>query len=269
MKQNCIDNNEVLIYNGHLTRNPGKAGSHLVILIMDEYLKSKNYQKLMRDNSRFSVGGNLLYRLLTELFEYVTHLFERIRLEDLNLNEGNKTLLFLKKFASSSTIIKSKIDMLNTVKTVDLNELFVLHIAGLENTVSFSRNQDGNSRLSLEIPVSFLYNRLISYVDSMDFTDLNVIDKDVRTQFMKQFNDLNQRILEQKKMIEMKYALELSQERARELEEQNTVLQDKISQFKFQNDLYKRSYFSLKKRYNDFTVKAGNNNRNDEILEEL
>jgi hypothetical protein len=271
MKQNCINNNEVLIFDGTLTRNPGKAGSHLVILIMDEYLKSKNYQKLMRENSRFCIGGNLLYKLLTELFEYVTRLFERIRLDNLNLNEGNKTLLFLRKFANSSEIIKSKIDKLNTLKPVDRDELFILHISGLENTVSFSRNQDGNSRLSLEIPVSFLYNRLISFLDSMDFIDLNTIDPDVRKLFMKRFSDLNQRILDQKKQIEMKYALELSQERARELEEQNSILQEKVSQFKFQNELYKRSYFSLKKRYNECAAKAGvpSGPEDDENLEEL
>lgn len=271
MKQNCIENNEVLIFDGQLMRPPVKSGSHLLILIMDEYLKSKNYQKLMRENSRLCMGGNLLYRLLTELFEYVTRLFERIRLEDLNLNEGNKTLLFLKKFASSSEIIKSKIDSLNTVKPVEREEFFVLHISGLENSVDFSRNRDGNSRLTIEVPVGYIYNRLISFVDKMAFTDLNSVDSEVRKQFLKQFNDLNQRILDQKKQIEMKYALELSQERARDLEEQNSILQERISQFKFQNDLYKRSYFSLKQRFNSFLARggAGQDMENDEDLEEL
>lgn len=271
MKQNCINNDNVLIFEGQITRNPGNAGTHLVILIMDEYVKSKSYQKLMKENSCFYIGGNLLYRLLTELFGYVTHLFERIRLDDLNLNEGNKTLLFLKKFASSSKIIKTKIDRLNTLKHPEEAELFTLHITGLENTVIFSRNQDGNSRLSLEIPVSFLYNRLISYVDQMEFIDLNTIDTETRKQFMKQFNDLNQRILDQKQQIEMKYALELSQERARDLEEQNSVLQEKLNQFKFQNDLYKRSYFLLKKRYNTLIAinTESNGSESDENLEEL
>lgn len=270
MKQNCIKDNEVLIFDGQLSRNPGNAGTHILILIMDEYVKSKNYQKLMRENRCFYIGRDLLYRLLTEFLGYVTHLFERIRLDDLNLNEGNKTLLFLKKFASSSEIIKTKIDRLNTLKAPEQAELFTLHIAGLENTIDFTRNQDGNSRLSLEIPVGFLYNRLISYIDKMEFTDLNTIDSEVRKQFMKQFNDLNQRILDQKQQIEIKYALELSQERARDLEEQNSKLQDKLNQLRFQNDLYKRSYFSLKKRYNAFIAgKMETNGTDDENLEEL
>ncbi|MDC7235543.1 MAG: hypothetical protein PQJ58_20120 [Spirochaetales bacterium] len=269
MKQNGIKNNEVLIFDGHITRNPARSGTHLVILIMDEYVKSKNYQKLIRDNNRLCVGGNLLYSLLTELFEYVTRLFGRIRLEDLNLNEGNKTLLFLKKFSSSSEHIKIKIDKLNTLKQPSEPELFILHISGQENSVSFARNQDGNSRLSLEIPVSFLFNRLISYVDSMDFTDLNSLDSGTRKKFMDQFNDLNLRILDQKKQIDMKYALELSQERARDLETQNAALTEKITQINFQRELYKRSYFNIRKELTDLKRSAGMGGDDTEALEEL
>jgi hypothetical protein len=237
---------------------------------MDEYVKSKNYQNLMRENKQFQVGGDFLYQLLTTLFDYITRIFERIRLEDLNLNEGNKTLLFLKKFSSSSAIIEKKLGRLNNLNPKVKDELFVLHIAGLENNISFSRNSDGNSKLNIEIPVSYIYNRLISYVDKIDFTDLNKIDGKIRANFISQFNELNQRIKDHKKQIEMKYALDLAQERARDLEEQNAKLMDQIHLIKFQNDLYKRSYFSLKNRYRAIIMKiSGAEEQDDEHLEEL
>jgi hypothetical protein len=208
--------------------------------------------------------------LLTSLFDYITRLFERIRLDDLNLNEGNKTLLFLKKFSNSSAVIEQKLGRLNSLSPDRKDELFILHIDGLENSITFSRNSDGNSRLNIEIPVSYIYNRLISFVDKMDFTDLNKTDKDIRDLFLNQFNQLHQRIMDHKKQIEMKYALELAQERARDLENQNAQLTDRINQVKFQNDLYKRSYFSLKNRYRAIIMKVnGAAEEDDENLEEL
>ena len=69
--------------------------------------------------------------------------------------------------------------------------------------------------LTLKYQSVTFYNRLISYVDKMNFSDLNKIDRDIRALFLSQFNELNQRIMDHKKQIEMKYALELAQERAR------------------------------------------------------
>jgi len=271
MKNNDIRNDNVLIYNGELRRHPDRSNSHLIVLIKDEYVKSKNYQKLMREKKQFSIGGNLLYQLLTELFDYISHLFDRIRLEDLNLDEGNKTLLFLKKFAYSSDVIERKLSRLDSLNPAVNSELFVLHIAGLENSIQFSRQSDGNSKLEIEIPVSFIYNRLISFVDKMEFGDLLKIDQDVKKSFLMQFKELNRKILDHKKQIEMKYALDLAQERARDLEIQYAALMERNNQLRFQNDLYKRSYFSLKNRYRAIIMKinGGSTSDNDENLEEL
>lgn len=270
MKSNTINDDQVQIFNGELKHDLDKGNSHLIILIQDEYVKSKNFQNLMREKKQFAVGGNILFQLLTSLFDYITRLFERIRLDDLNLNEGNKTLLFLKKFSSSSAVIEKKLGRLNSLSPNLREELFILHIAGLENSINFSRNSDGNSRLNIEIPVSYIYNRLISFVDKMDFTDLNKIDNDIRILFLNQFKELNQRIMDHKKQIEMKYALELAQERARDLENQNALLTERINQVKFQNDLYKRSYFSLKNRNKALIMKVnGASEEDDENLEEL
>ncbi|MDC7242147.1 MAG: hypothetical protein PQJ50_17465 [Spirochaetales bacterium] len=245
MKQNCIENNEVQLYKGELIRD--RSGTHLIIMIKDEYLKAKNYQALMRSNTRILLGGDLLYLLLCDLFEYITHLLERIRLEDLDLNKENKALLFLKKFSKSSRIIEEKIDRLNSLARESEPELFMLQLTS-QDSVDFTRDNEGNSRLNLKIPVSFIYNRLISFVDNMDFTDLYLVEQHVRAQFKNRFGALSQRILDQKKQIEMKYALELSRERARDLEREHKIMTDRISQLQFQNDLFKRSFFMMKKR---------------------
>jgi len=270
MKSNIILGNQVHIFNGELKHDTDKANPNLVIHVMDEYVKSKSYQNAIRENKQFNVGGNILYQLLTELLEYITRLFGRIRLEDLNLNEGNKTLLFLKKFSSSSTIIEKKLSRLNSLNIDSEMELFVLHIDGLENKIDFSRNSDGNSRLIIEIPVNYVFSRLISYLDKMDFSDLNKIDKEVRILFLNQFMQLNQKIKDHKKQIEMKYALELSQERARDLEAQNTQLQEKSGQIRSQSDLYRRSFFLLKDRYSTMFLQCrGMEDPDDKNLEEL
>ena len=236
-------------------------------MIMDEYLKAKNYQTLIRNSNQISLGGNMLYLLLSELFEYITRLFDRIRLDDLDLEKENKALLFLKKFSKSSEIIEKKIERLNSLVRDVEPELFVLHINSQEFS-GFTRDNEGNSKLGLRIPVSFIYNRLISYVDKMNFTDLFLLEQQVRDLFNSRFAGLNQRILDQKKQIEMKYALELSRERARDLERQHQILIDKISQLKFQNDLYKRSFFMMQKRYNDLQRSSENEDLESlEILE--
>ena len=68
----------------------------------------------------------------------------------------------------------------------------------------------------------------------------------------------------------MKYALELAQERARELETQNTRLLDHNSSIKNQTDLYKRSFFLLKDRYSTMFMKYnGIEDPDDKDLEEL
>ena len=54
MKINTIQDNQVQIFNGELKHDPDKGNTHLIILIMDEYVKSKNYQNLMRENKQFS-----------------------------------------------------------------------------------------------------------------------------------------------------------------------------------------------------------------------
>jgi len=270
MKSNTILGNQVHIYNGELKHDTEKSNPNLLIHVMDEYVKSKSYQNMIRENKQFIVGGNILYQLLTELFEYITKLFSRIRLEDLNLNEGNKTLLFLKKFSNSSTIIEKKLASLNSLHINSETEHFVLHIAGLEKKIDFSRNSDGNSRLVIEIPINFVFSRLISYLDKMEFCDVNKVDKEVRALFLNQFMQLNQKIKDHKKQIEMKYALELAQERARDLEMQNTQLLEKMGSLKNQSDLYRRSFFLLKDRYSTmFLQYNGIEDPDDTHLEEL
>ncbi len=248
MKNNTIIDNQVYIYHGELHWDMRNNGSGLNLLIRDEYLKAKNYQSAMRSRRQFSVGGDLLYSLLTELIEYINSLLDRIRLEDLELSEDNKQLLFLKKFSKSSQLIEGKLKNLNSLKRSEDEELFVLHIAGLEKEVQFQRQEDGNSRLSLILPSAYIFNRLISFMDKMSFNDLNRIEKEIRDSFLKQFTGLHQRVTDQKNHIEMKYALELARDRARDLEKQNAMLMDSVHHLRMQNDLYKRSYYSLRNR---------------------
>ena len=55
-----------------------------------------------------------------------------------------------------------------------------------------------------------------------------------------------------------------------DLEDQNAKLMERINLFRFQNDLYKRSYFSLKNRYKAIIMKVnGAEEQDDENLEEL
>ncbi len=270
MDINAIQDNQVHIFKGELKHDNDRGNPNLLIHIMDEYVKSKSFQNLIRENRQFAVGGDILYQLLTELFEYVTRLFGRIRLEDLNLNEGNKTLLFLKKFSTSSTIIEKKLAALNSLNTSMDAELFVLHITGLEHKIDFSRNVDGNSRLVIEIPTNFAFSRLISYLDSMEFNDVNRLEKEIRVNFLNQFMQLNQKIKDHKKQIEMKYALDLAQERARDLEIQNTELLEKTGTIKSESDLYKRSFFLLKDRYSAMFLQCkGCEDPDDKNLEML
>ena len=248
MKNNGILNNQVYIYSGELQWAAASDGGGLILLIRDEYVKSKNYQNIMREKHQLSIGGDLLYKLLAEVIEYINSLLARIRLEDLNLNEDNKPLLFLKRFSKSSEIMEQKIKQLNSLTATNDEELFVLHITGLENKIVFQRQEDGNSRLSLVLPTGYVFNRLISFMDKMTFNDLNHIDKAVRDSFIKQFNTLHQRVGDQKNHIEMKYALELALARSRGLEKENANLLEKVHQLKTLNELYKRSYYSLRNR---------------------
>lgn len=264
MKNNEIQGDQVYIFHGELQLDSRNGGAGLVLLIHDEYVKSKSYQKAMREKRQFTIGGSLLYKLLTELIEYINRILDRIRLEDLDLSEDNKPLLFLKKFSQSSELIEGKLKRLNSLDHSREEELFILHIAGLEDRIQFQRQEDGNSRLSLVFPTTYIFNRLISFMDKMSFQDLNRVDKEIRDSFLRQFTGLHQRVTDQKNHIEMKYAMELSRDRARDLEKENAYLMEKIHHLKFQNDLYKRSYYSLRSRNAN-----GNGLAAEEEMEEL
>jgi len=267
MKENNIELSEVRIYNAELLKDPNGKSGNLKIRIIDDYIKSKNYQKLMRDKGRFHVGGNILYELLSELCDYITKLFSRIRFDEVDVYDENRTLLFLRKFSRSSEITEGKIKKrFKDYGPPPVMELFELHITGLEKGITFSRREEQKSMLTIEIPAGYIYNRLISFMDKMEFSDLTRIDKEIRESFLKSFNELNLRVADKKSQIEMKYALELAQERLRDLEKENSRLLDRLSAYEFQNDLYKRSYFSLKHRN---TSNRSDREKPPETIEEL
>ncbi len=271
MNNNRIDKSGVTLFNGEIFRDPGNPGK-ISILISDEYIKAVNYQKEIRERGTFHIGGNLLYQLLSDLFDYISELFNRIRLDDVDIHdEENRTLLFLKKFSRSSERISSKIE--NRQKEYQPkggNEIFPIHINVKDDNIHFSRTAGNQSKIFIDVPSNFLYNRLISFVDSMEFQDLKRLEPSVHSSFMNNFSDLNRRVSDKKKHIDMRYAIQLAQGRIADLERENQELHSKISFFTYQNKLYKRSYFQLKKRFDRVVKKQGSqDNFPDEELEEI
>ena len=271
MNNNRIDTAGVTLFNGEIQRDPNKPGK-ISILISDEYIKAVNYQKEIRERGTFHIGGNLLYQLLSDLFDYISELFNRIRMDDVDIHdEENRTLLFLKKFSRSSERISSKIE--NRQKEYNPkggNEIFPIHINVKDDNIHFSRTAEKQSKIFIDVPSNFLYNRLISYVDSMEFKDLKSLDTTVYSYFMNNFSDLNRRISDKKNQIDMRYAIQLAQGRIADLEKENQELHNRISFFTYQNKLYKRSYFQLKKRFDRVVKKQGSEDTTaDEDLEEL
>jgi hypothetical protein len=61
-------------------------------------------------------------------------------------------------------------------------------------------------------------------MDKMQFTDIPNLDTAIRDAFLKRFNELNSKIQDKRQQIEVKYALELAQERIRDLEDENAEL---------------------------------------------
>ncbi len=268
MNINTINTNGVVLFHGEITKDKDHPGS-ICILISDEYIKAMQYQKEIRSRGTFYIGGDLLYKLLAELFDYISSLFGRIRLDDVDIHdEEDRTLLFLRKFSRSSERIEQKIKQRMNERIPPANrENFQIHMDSKKDNIQFSRTEEKQSKVFIHVPVTFLYNRLISYVDSMEFCDLKHLDRAVHKSFMMTFSDLNQKVREKKNQIDMSYAIQLAQERIADLEKDNQQLHTKISFFSYQNNLYKRSYFSLKKRYDQMMKK--HNFNDDEDLEEI
>jgi hypothetical protein len=108
-----------------------------------------------------------------------------------------------------------------------------------------------------------LNNRLISMMDKMIFSELPFLDEKICRAFLTRFKELSGNVDDKKKQIDMKYALELAKERIYALERHNSIQLDTIDQLRTENDLYKRSYFSLRKR------KKGSTSDTAEKLPEL
>ncbi len=269
MKQNGIEDAGLVLYRATVVKDPNSKGSHLNILITDEYIKAIGYQKAIKEQGCFFVGGNILYLLLSELFDHITVMFNKIRMYDVNLHDENRTLLFLRKFSRSSEAIEAKVQyVIQNPRQKDF-EIFEIRLAGLQNNITFSRSEGQNSKMQIAVPVSYLYNRLISYMDKMKYTDIPYLDKDIRDTFLGRFNELNQKVKDKKQQIEVKYALELAQERIQDLEDENADLHRKILATDEQGQLYKRSYLVLKKRYEKLTQKLKARDNSDQEIEEL
>ena len=268
MKGNCIEETGLQIYSAGVMRDPNPKNGLLHILITEEYIKANNYQKSIKEYGCFFVGGNLLYLLLSELFEHITVMFSKIRMDDVDIHDENRTLLFLRKFSRSSETIEAKIHKILKVPREIPYEIFEIRLAGLQNNINFSRSGGQESKMSIAIPVHYLYNRLISHMDKMQFTDLPQLDKEIRERFLQRFNELNQKVRDKKHEIEVKYALELAQERISDLEKENTDLHQKMANAEYQCQLYKRSYMSLKQRY-EKVLQQVQLPEEDEVIEEL
>lgn len=251
MNENAIDSSGVKLSRGEIHREKSKSHASITLLVYDEYIKSINYQKQIRQDELFFVGGELLYQLLTELFDYISDLYNKIRLDDVDIHdEKNRNLLFLRKFSRSSKTIEEKIQIRSREETPYKNrELFPVHINGKSDFISFSRQEENQSKLTIKLPVSYLFNRLISQMDKMDFLDLMAIEKKIRDAFLKRFIELNEKVKEKSTQIDIRYAMELAQERISDLEKENRQLHNKLSLYEYQNKLYKRSYFSLRNRF--------------------
>ncbi len=271
MNINAINSSGVRIFSGDVLKDINNKNADISIIINDEYIKSMNYQKQIRNQGMFYIGGELLYTLLSELFDYIAEMFDKIRLDDVNIHdEENRTLLFLRKFSRSSEIIEKKIQLRTSETTRYSNsETFQIHISGKENSISFARKEENQSRLTIAIPQQYLYNRLISHMDKMEFTDLMQLDKNIRHAFLKNFIELNQKIGDKRNQIDIRYALELAQGRIQDLEKENSRLHNKVSLMDYQNKLYKRSYFSLKNRYSKMLERFHSKEEDEQDIEEI
>ncbi len=269
MKQNGVEDAGLVIYRASVIRDPNTKNSHLNLLITDEYVKAKNYQKAIKEQGHFFVGGNILYLLLSELFDHITQLFNKIRMDDVDIEDENRTLLFLRKFSRSSETIEMKVQkVIRNPRQTDA-EIFEIGLSGLSDNITFSRMEGQNSKMQIAVPVSYLYNRLISFMDKMQYTDIPFIDTDIRNNFIERFNELNAKVKDKKQQIEVKYALELAQERIRDLEDESVDLHQKILIAEEQGQLYKRSYLLLKKRYQKLLQKLKNRGDTEQEIEEL
>lgn len=236
------------------------------IIVTEEYLKALNYQKLLRENRKFYITGKLLYALLSELLDHINGVFMKIRLPDVDLESENKTLIFLRKFSRSSELIKNKLALRVAQKDNEVSkEVFEFGIAGIENQIGFIKGADGVNRMVIRVPSSYVYNRMISFVDKMNFTELPAIDKETKSAFLTRFQELNRNVEDKKQQIDMKYALELATERIQKLEEENSRQTSRIQMLQTQNELYKRSYLSLRNRKNQKNV----NGDLDENIQDL
>lgn len=219
------------------------------IIITEEYLKALSYQKLLRENRKFYITGKLLYSLLCELLDHINRVFLRIRLPDVDIESENKTLIFLRKFSRSSELIKNKLALRVAQKDNEISkEVFEFGIAGIENQIGFIKGSDGVNRMVIRIPSSYVYNRMISFVDKMNFSELPAIEKNTKAAFLTRFQELSRNVEDKKQQIDMKYALELATDRIQKLEEENSRQMTRIQMLQTQNELYKRSYLSLRKR---------------------
>jgi hypothetical protein len=269
MKENAIEEFGVVIYRARILKDPNTKNTYLHLLLEDEYIKSVNYQKKIKEDGRFFVGGNILYLLLSELFDHITEMFNRIRMDDVNINNEDSTLLFLRKFSRSSEIIEKKIQKNSNHFPKKDYEIFDIRLAGMQNNITFSRTEGKNAKMRIAIPVDYLYSRLISYMDKMQFTDIPNLDAGIRDDFLKRFNELNSKIQDKKQQIEVKYALELAQERIHDLEDENAELHRKVISLDNESRLYKRSYMLLRKRFDKMLQKLKVRDAGEQRLEEL
>jgi hypothetical protein len=269
MKENAIEESGVVIYRARILKDPNTQNTHLQLLLEEEYIKSVNYQKKIKEDGRFFVGGNILYLLLSELFDHITEMFNRIRMDDVNINNEDSTLIFLRKFSRSSEIIEKKIQNIINHPQKTGYEIFDVRMAGMQNNIAFSRTEGKNAKMRIAIPMDYLYSRLISYMDKMQFTDIPNLDTAIRDAFLKRFNELNSKIQDKRQQIEVKYALELAQERIHDLEDENAELHRKVISLDNEAQLYKRSYMLLRKRFEKMLQKLKVRDAGEQELEEL
>lgn len=261
---NEIRDGDLYLHNAAIEKDIKKG--QIRILIEDDYLKSLSYQKALREKRKFFISGDLLYALFKELLDHINEVFLRIRLTDVDVDDENRTLLFLRKFSRSSELISQKLSLrLSQQYGSPEVEVFEFIFSGLEKQNGFIKGKNDQNLLEIRIPSSFVYNRLISFLDKMVFSDLLRIREDIRKSFLEQFKELKKNVEEKKQLIDMKYALELAKERISMLVKDNDTQQAKINMLLTQNDLYKRSYFSLRKRLRGKSSES----RSDDDLEYL
>jgi len=262
MRENLINDDNLYISEATLKQDSQNA--FFSVIIDDEYVKAINFNKVLKSQQKFYISGNLLYQFLYDLINHINQIFMKIKLTDVDVDDDNKTMLFLRKFSRSSELIKNKLAIISDQKNENgKKEYFEIQVASKKGSSSFTRDQQGNSKLNIMIPVSFVYNRLLSFIDKMNFTELPRIDTKIKSDFLSSIQDLVQNVDEKKSQIDMKYALELAKERIKSLEDENQRQVVRIQTLMIQNDLYKRSYFSLRKR------KTGKAESTDDSIEEL